>query len=460
MSRPDELTREELVAQNAELRAENVELKQKLAEVFAEVEMLRDKLSGGGKGSSAAPFIKPNRAQRRAAEREARKKRKQAFTRKRDVPTEEVRHAVEHCPDCGRKLSGGWEQGRRQVIEIPQTPVMIIDHVLVARVCGVCGKVHVPKLSISDGVIGKQRLGVRLMSLIATLSVAKRMPQRLIQKLLEGLYEVHISIGEINEVLHRVSQWAKPTVLEILRAIRGSPDANADETGWREDGMNGYLWSVSTEKERFYYFHRRRAGRIIRHILGGKFGGVLGCDFYKGYDWYPGPKQRCWVHLLRDLAKLVDKHASDSSLLKWAEMVKDIYKAAKKAARRVVTDATRVLLREALQEKLLAIAEPYAKIKGSAQRVLAKRICQYLDELFTFVEYPHVASGNNAAERAIRPAVIARKISGGTRSAKGSQTKTRLMSVFATWALQGKEPIAACAQMIIAAQTKTAADMQ
>ncbi len=453
----DTRTREELIADNAHLRTENMELKQKLSELAAEVEMLRDKLSGGGKGSSAAPFIKPNRQQRREAQRAERKKRTQSFVRKRDVPTEEVVHAVENCPDCGRKLSGGWEHARRQTIEIPETPVRVIDHVLIARRCGVCGKAHIPKLTIADGVIGKQRVGPRLMSLIATLAIAKRMPQRMIQKLLNGLFEVHISIGEINEVLHRVSEWSKPTVVDILRRIRGSPDANADETGWREDGINGYLWSVSTGGQRFYYFHRRRAGRIIRHILGTRFSGVLGCDFYKGYDWYLGPKQRCWVHLLRDVKKLVEHQASASE---WSEMVNDIYKAAKKASRRKVDDATRARMREALQQRLLWIAQPYLKDKAAAEHVLAKRICQYLLELFTFVEYPSVASSNNAAERAIRPAVIARKISGGTRSARGSQTKTRLMSVFGTWALQGKEPLAACTQMIIAAQTNTASDMQ
>ena len=442
-----------MIAENAQAHAENALLKERLSALESEVEMLRNMLSGSGKGSSAAPFIKPNRQQRREQERAERKKRTQSFTRKRDVATREVRHAVENCPDCGRKLSGGWEHSRRQVIEIPDTPIEIIDHVLIARTCGICGKVHIPKLTISDGVIGKQRMGVRLMSLISTLSVAKRMPQRMIQRLINGLYDLHISIGEINEVLHRVSEWAKPTVCGILRKIRGSPDANADETGWREDGINGYMWSVSTGTERFYYFHRRRQARIIRHILGGRFGGVLGCDFYKGYDWYSGPKQRCWVHLLRDTKKLVEK---DASMDAWADMVNDIYKAAKKAARRKVNEATRVLLREALQERLLAIAEPYLKDKGAPQHVLSKRICQYLPELFTFVEHPSVASGNNAAERAIRPAVIARKISGGTRSARGSQTKTRLMSVFATWALQGKEPIAACARMIVQANTRTA----
>ena len=442
----DTRTREELIEENALLR-------EKLNVLEAEVAMLRDKLSGGGNGSSAAPFIKPNRQQRRDAERAKRKKRKSSFVRKRDVPTEEVRHTVETCQDCGRKLSGGWEHSRRQVIEIPATPVKVIDHVLIARRCGICGTVHIPKLTVADGVIGKQRMGVRLMSLVSTLSVAKRMPQRMIQRLLNGLYDLHISIGEINEVLHRVSDWAKPTVCDILRAIRGSPDANADETGWRECGMNGYLWSVSTGMERFYYFHRRRASRIIRHILGGRFEGVLGCDFYKGYDWYMGPKQRCWAHLLRDVKKLAEL---DPTVAGWSDMVNDIFKAAKKAARRKVEEPIRVRLREAFQERLLAIAEPYARDKSAPQHVLAKRICQYLPEMFMFVQYPNVAPTNNAAERAIRPAVIIRKTSGGTRSARGSQTKTRLMSVLATWALQGKEPIAACSQMIIQANTKTA----
>jgi len=456
----DKQTREELISQNRALCAENAALKatladleNRLSELSAEVEMLRDKLSGGGNGSSAAPFIKPNRQQRREAERAERKKRKHSFGRKRDVATEEVFHAVEHCPDCGKKLSGGYEQSRHQVIEIPRAPVRIIEHVIIARRCGYCGKVHVPKLGICDGVVGKMRLGVGLMSLITTLSVAKRMPQRAIQRLLEGLYGLHISIGEINEVLHRVSEWAKPTVAQILRKIRGSPDVNADETGWREDGINGYLWSVSTGAERFYYFHRRRAGRIIRHILGSKFEGVLGCDFYAGYDWYLGPKQRCWVHLFRLIDKAVQTH---SAAKVWADKVHDIYKAAKKASRRKADKATRVLLREALQEKLLTIAEPYQKDKDAPQHKPAKLICRYLSELFTFVEHPNVASSNNAAERAIRPAVISRKISGGTRSARGSQTKTRLMSVFATWKLQGKESIAACAEMIVAANTPVA----
>ena len=140
----DYLTREELIALIEALCAENAALKQQLVVLTAEVEMLRDKLSGGGNGSSAAPFIKPSRQQRRAAERAERKERKHSFGRKREAATREVRHALDTCPDCGRKLSGGWVAGRRQTIEIPQAPIEIIDHVLIARRCGVCGKNYTP----------------------------------------------------------------------------------------------------------------------------------------------------------------------------------------------------------------------------------------------------------------------------------------------------------------------------
>ena len=149
----DELTREELISIILDLRERVAALEKENAELRGRLGM------GGGSKASTPEWVKPNRAERRAAERTERKKRKQSFVRKRDIATREVRHAVEKCPDCGRKLGGGWEHSRRQVIEIPQTPIEIIDHVLIARRCGACGKIHLPKLGIEDGVIGK--FGVR-----------------------------------------------------------------------------------------------------------------------------------------------------------------------------------------------------------------------------------------------------------------------------------------------------------
>ena len=77
---------------------------------------------------------------------------------------------------------------------------------------------------------------------------------------------------------------------------------------------------------------------------------------------------------------------------------------------------------------------------------------QFEAELFTFVEHPEVPSENNAAERSVRPRVIARKISGGTRSPEGSKTMAVLASLFETWRLRGEDALEACRQMLIASQ--------
>jgi hypothetical protein len=179
---------------------------------------------------------------------------------------------------------------------------------------------------------------------------------------------------------------------------------------------------------------------------------VLVCNFYKGYNFYDGPIQRCWVHYLRDLQKLVEANPDNENVCKWVESIKDIYKAAKKIARRGFIEDIRVEFRQNLETKLMAIAQPYLDDKQHRNAFLHKKIEKHLGELFTFVANPGCSSGNNAAERAIRPAVIARKVSGGTRSKNGSNTRNALMSVFGTWTLQGKDLLNACHNMITESQ--------
>lgn len=424
---------------------------QEIAALKAEVEMLRNMLTGGGSGSSAAPFVKPNRQQRREAERQARKKRSQSFSRKRDVPTETVEHTVERCPDCGRKLSGGWTHSRRQVIEIPETPIRVIEHLVIARRCGVCGKRIIPKLDLSGQVVGKSRLGVKLMSHIADMATNCRMAHRTIQRILNGWYGLKISLGEISEVLHRVADRGKEAYNDLLWEIRGSPVVNADETGWREDGVNGYIWSFSTPEVRYLLRDKSRSSRLVTETLGDEFSGVLVSDFYGAYNAYGGVKQRCWVHLLRDMKKLVEKHPNDESVARWAGEVKLLYELAKDISGGQYSQIELCLWRQHFEARLLKLALPYRESKKAPQRVLAKRIETFLGELFSFVDHERVPSDNNAAERAVRPAVTLRKMSGGSRSPKGSDTRMTLLSLFGTWKLQGKNPLAAC-QSLLAAQ--------
>ena len=134
----DDLTREQLIEIILDLRVQVKALTERVAFLEQENAELRARLDGGGDSAAAKPeWVKPNRRERRESERAERKKRTQSFARKREIPTEVIYHAVETCPDCARKLTDGWVHDRRQVIEIPRTPVRVIEHVLVARRCGV-----------------------------------------------------------------------------------------------------------------------------------------------------------------------------------------------------------------------------------------------------------------------------------------------------------------------------------
>jgi hypothetical protein len=274
------------------------------------------------------------------------------------------------------------------------------------------------------------------------------LPVRTIRSLLFALYGVHLSDGEIVELLHTVASCGEGVQAELLDQIRRSDFSHADETGWRQDGQNGYIWSFSTPKIRYFVYNKSRSGRIPKEILGEDYLGVLVTDFLSSYSILLCPHQRCWVHLFRDLHKLKEDHEEDVGVALWANGIKEIYDRAK--AFESARPQVRRRQRELFEQELYDHAKPYLGV-DCPQRVLAKRIERFLPELFVFVEYPQVPSENNAAERAIRPAVIARKISGGTRSAKGSETKMTLMSLFGTWAAQGLDSIEACRQMLIGA---------
>jgi transposase len=219
-------------------------------------------------------------------------------------PTEVRVHRLERCPECGLRLSDGSVHRTREVIEIPVVPVQIIEHRFLSQYCGRCDKSHVAKADLGCEVVGKRRIGIRLMSLIAYLGGKCRMTKRAIQAFLETVYNLHLGLGQISELLHPAVLRGKGRAFydELLDQVRGSPVVHADETGWREDGVNGYVWSFSTPDTRLYVRDRSRGHSVPESVLGEAYQGVIVSDFYGGYNYHLGEHQRCWVHLPRSTA--------------------------------------------------------------------------------------------------------------------------------------------------------------
>ncbi len=318
-----------------------------------------------------------------------------------------------------------------------------------ARTCPECQRRRVPKVALDGVVMGRQRLGVNLVSLIVTLREEGRLPLRTIQWYLRTAHQLHLSVGGIVRVIHGAAQQAQQAVAEVLDRIRASPVVQADETGWRQDGTNGYVWTFSTPTER-YFLRRGRDKGVVDEVLDQSFGGVLVSDFYAAYHHYPGLKQRCWAHLLRDIHDLKTLYPDDSRLARWSVAIHKLYAAAKASAHPGAHQ--RRLDQLGLERKLLARCRPFLEDPLAVQRKLCRRIERFIKELFVFVAEPGVPSDNNAAERSLRHLVISRKISGGTRSQQGTDSKMALASLFGTWRARGLNPLVACRQLLTSPQ--------
>ena len=321
-----------------------------------------------------------------------------------------------------------------------------------------------PQDPLKGMAVGRQRLGINLVSLIVTLREEARLPIRSIQRYLWTVHQLKLSVGAIADAIHRVARQARRTVDETLERIRGSPVVHADETGWREDGVNGYVWTFSTPTER-YFVRRGRGKEVVDEVLGESFDGVLVSDFYAAYNHYPGLKQRCWVHLLRDIHELKALYPEDRGLVRWAGAVSQLYDRAKAYAQAGVQPASGYRRfvspnQLMLESQLLSLCRPFSNDETAPQAKLCRRIERFIKslprtrygELFVFVSHPDVPSENNAAERSLRHLVISRKISGGTRSEQGTNSKMALASLFGTWRTKGLNPLSQSRKLLVSHQ--------
>src|SRR5258706_11540859 len=412
-----------------------------LRETQEQLQQAQSRIAELEKQKTPAPaFVKANKKKPKDEENKPRKKREAHYNhaRRRGVPTQIVEHRIVTCPDCHLRLGGISLARCREIIDVPPPPaVEVTEHRIYKGWCTSCQKWHEAPVDFSEQVLGQGRIGVRLASMIAYLRTVMRLPLRQLRDVLRDLHGFEVSLGELVELLHRITEYAQPVLTTLKAAIRASPAVQADETGWREDGINGYIWSVSTPTIRYYEYHHSRSGEVVKQLIGENFQGVLGSDFYAGYNIHQGLHQRCWVHFLRDGHELKEKYPHDEQLFSWAEHGPDPHLSPRKQS------LARVAQQHAFEQQLWHVCQPYVGTL-TPQHTLCERVERFLPGLFVFVAVPGVPAHNNLAERSVRPLVIARKISGGTRSPQGSQTHMGLASLFGTWMSQHLNPFHQC----------------
>jgi transposase len=441
-------------AENEALRQQLAALQTQLAALQAELQAARARIAELEQRPPDPPAVGKANTPTRAPT--PRRKRDPTHNRARrlEVPTRIEQHALERCPDCQQRLRGGVLARRRQVIELPPPPpVEVVEHQVIKRWCAWCQRWQAPRRDLRGQGVGQGRLGVRVASLSAYLRATARLPIRRIQAYLQTVHHLTLSTGAIAELLHRVQRATQPAVETLKAQARASPILHADETGWREAGQNGYVWVLSTSGPaavRYYEYDRSRAGAVARRLVGIDYAGHLVVDFYAGYHALPGRKQRCWVHLLRDLHALIERHGTVVWVRRWAVQVAAPYRLAqlRLAQAPALTPTQRQAFYGRLVDRVAELGRQYAQVRGHPCQALAKRLLRHQDELFQFVLVDGVPADNNAAERSLRPVVVVRKISGGTRSAAGSKTRLCLASLFETWLARAQNPFIECLNLL------------
>jgi transposase len=436
------------------LRTENQELKQQLSQLLEQLAAAQARIAElEQQHTDPPPFSKPNRPTSTEPKAKRKKRARQHnHGRKRMTPTRSLEHALDRCPDCQYRLQGQSLEYSREVIELPEPqPVEVIEHRIIKRFCPHCRRWHSPKLDLTGQVLGQGRIGVRIASLIGYFRTTLRLPIRRIQAYLRTIHHLVLSAGELVELLHQVRRSLQGGIDRLKAQARASPILHGDETTWRENGQNGYIWCFSTPGDhavRYYEYDHSRGQAVLKRILGGTFAGHLVSDFYCGYNQYAGKHQRCWTHLLRDLHALKETRPQDAEVVAWAQALRALYDQARLTAQNQPSQTARESAYVELTTASHSLGLMYAKAKTHACCALAKRLLRHEEELFQFVLIEGLSADNNLAERSIRALVVCRKISGGSRSDEGSKTRMGLASLFETWQARRLNPFDECLKQL------------
>jgi transposase len=344
-------------------------------------------------------------------------------------------HRLPCCPHCHGRLKRMQETHTRYVEDIPENlQAEVTEHTIHRDWCPKCKKRVTPQ--VPDALPGA-RLGNRAVVLSAWMHYGLGTTLQQIVDVFNHHLQMKVTKGGLVQAWYRLQEVFCAWYEQIQQEGLSSAVLHGDETGWRVNGKTHWLWCFSNERLTYYLIDRSRGEPALRKFFVEEFKGTLISDFWGAYNAIVGgPRQKCLVHLFRDLEH-VEKYKNPGK--HWAGFAKKL--------RRLLGDAIRLWKREerpppeyasrraCLDRRLRELIETDWR-DPQADRLI-KRLRRHQNELFTFLDHADVPFENNHAERAIRPAVIIRKNSYANRSNRGSDAQAVLMSIFRTLKQRG-----------------------
>jgi hypothetical protein len=365
------------------------------------------------------------------------------------------------CAHCGASLENcaDGEPYRRQKYELE-----IIRHVTEYRkhrcTCPECGHV-------TEGILPKEAQGsaydANVVLLVGMLTGLCQISRRMAKTFIESLCGIPMSVGSVSNMERELTEAGRPVMEEIEKEAQGAEKANADETGFGlEKGKQGWLWVLVTPLAVLFRLFEGRGGKWASQLLG-RFEGILTSDRWCGYNKYPQEKRQiCWAHVIRDFEAMRESGPEGESIglglrkeakkmfRKWHRFQKW-----KETQRRAGVKVSQTVLEsqlEVIRRRVKVLLE-----EGERRGVVkCAGILKMEAQLWTFTRRAGVEPTNNAAERALRPAVIWKKRTYGVESERGARYVESMLSLWATCRRNNINAVSYLRGLICALRSNTA----
>ena len=342
------------------------------------------------------------------------------------------------CRRCGQELQGSdAEPLRHQVWELPEIKPLVTEyqqHRLTCSCgCATCG-------ALPDGVPTGQA-GPRLIAFSALLMACFRQSKRRAAQFLSTILNQPASASWMVLLQNRASVAVLPAYNELAAQLPQEPQLNVDESPTKEGRTKAWVWTFVAATFTYFVCATSRAADVATKVLGDDYDGIIHCDRARMY-WCFGRLQWCWAHLKRDFQAWIDDSCAAKQQLGHALMrqTKRMFKMWHQ-----VRDGT--MSRRRFRRKMKPLRQRVEMVLVRAYldpltETVVKELLEHIDNLWTFVDVAGVEPTNNAAEQALRHAVIWRKLSFGTQSASGSRFVERLLTVIETCRRQQRNAFA------------------
>lgn len=426
------------------LTLENLRLQEQLAAAQASLQQLEQRLEQVEQQAhrQAAPFRRSESQRDPHPARPGRKAGHPASFRPRPEPIDEVIHVpLEQCPHCGEAVSD-----RQPLVQYIEEIPVVRPHVTQLTTeqgwCAHCQQEVYSSHPLQTGRAGGAaavQLGPRALALACDLNKAHGLSMRRTVAVLQDHFGLKLTPGGLAQLVQRVGGKLQPAYQQLAVEVQASAVVHADETSWWVGGPGWWLWVFATAQLTYYVVIHSRAAAVALGVLGQEFAGVLVSDCLAIYDDLNRLQQKCYSHHLKAVSEALalsgpadrDYLLGVQALLRTGLWLKALQGPAPEPR------FTRCL--QTLQSRAHELLD--APRASPIEEKVRMRLWKQRDHLFTFLERSEVPATNNLAERQLRPAVIARKISCGNKTEKGAQAWAVLASLAASWRQTGRSII-------------------